>query len=199
MVQLDLQRVSDKSFTMKIIFIFIFFIFSLWKTIAQDVTPKILKIINASEYKPDKNNGDGVFVAQHQQTKKWGMFQAWSENEIKQMIPMQYDSIDFFGFNAKMTGVWNKGKVGIFLSPWSFSEETAKQTVACLYDGYKIFEVEKTVSDGLGSYRKYFDYVAVKKDSLWAWIDWMTGELKTDFKYDLEKEKMPYPGFEQEN
>lgn len=87
----------------------------------------------------------------------------------------------------------------IFLSPWSFSEETAKQTEACLYDGYKIFDVEKTVSDGIGSYRKYFDYLAVKKGGLWAWIDWMTGELKTEFLYDLEKEQMPYPGFEQVN
>jgi hypothetical protein len=42
-------------------------------------------------------------------------------------------------------------------------EENAKQTVECLYNGYKIFEVEKTVSDGIGSYRKYFDYLAVEK------------------------------------
>lgn len=165
---------------------------------AQTVSEKVLKKINASAYKSDTNNEDGVFVAQHQQTKKWGMFQAWSEKDIKQMIPMQYDSIDFFGFNAKMTGVWNKGNVGIFLSPWSFGEENAKQTVECLYDGYKIFEVEKTAYDSYSSYRKYFTYLAVQKDGLWAWIDWMTGELKTDFSYDLEKELMPYPDFEQE-
>ena len=178
-------------------FYVISFSFAFFIVNAQDVTPKILKKINAAEYKPDKNNGDGVFVAKNIETKKWGMYQTWSEADIKEMIPPQYDSIDFFGFNAKLTGVWNNGKVGIYQSPWSFGEEDAKQTVECLYDGYKIFEVEKTVSDGLGSYRKYFDYVAVKKDSLWAWIDWMTGELKTEFLYDLEKEKMPYPGFEQ--
>jgi hypothetical protein len=87
---------------------------------SQTVSEKMLKKISAAAYMPDLNNKDGVFVAQHQQTKKWGMFQACSEKDIKQMIPMQYDSIDFFGYNAKLTGVWNKGKVGIFLSPWSY-------------------------------------------------------------------------------
>ena len=166
---------------------------------SQEITPKILKKIQATEHKLDVNNGDGVFVAKNKKTKKWGMYQAWSEQDIKEMIPPEYDSIDFFGFNSKLTGVWNKGKVGIYPSPWSYGEEEAKQTVECLYEGYKIFNVEKTVSDGLGSYRKYFVYVAVKKDGLWAWIDWMTGELKTDFIFDLEKEQMPYPEFEQEN
>jgi hypothetical protein len=181
----------------KIATITLLFIASL--SYAQEITPDILKKINASELKLDENNGDGVFVAKNKKTNKWGMYQAWSVNEIKEMIPPQYDSIDFFGFNAKLTGVWNNGKVGIYKSPWSYGEEDAKQTVECLYDGYKIFNVEKTVYDGLGSYRKYFDYVAVKKDGLWAWIDWMTGELKTDFIFDLEKEQMPYPDFEQEN
>lgn len=166
---------------------------------AQEITPAILKKINASEHKLDVNNEDGVFLAKNKKTKKWGMYQAWSVKDIKEMIPPQYDSIDFFGFNAKLTGLWNNGKVGIYQSPWSYGEVDAKQTVECLYEGYKIFNVEKTVYDGLGSYRKYFDYVAVKKDGLWAWIDWMTGELKTDFIFDLEKEQMPYPDFEQEN
>jgi hypothetical protein len=162
---------------------------------AQEITPTILKKINASEYKLDENNGDGVFVAKHKKTEKWGMFQAWSEKDIKEMIPMAYDSIHFFEFNAKFTGVWNRGKVGVYISPWSF--EIGKQTIACIYDDYKTFNVEKTINDGIGRYNKYFTYLAVKKDGLWAWIDWMTGELKTEFIYDLEKEQMFYPEFEQ--
>jgi hypothetical protein len=168
-------------------------------TFGQEITPSILKKINASEYKLDENNGDGVFIAKNKKSKKWGMYQAWSEKDIKEMIPPMYDSIDFFEFNAKLTGVWLNGKVGVYMSPWTYGEEDAKQTVQCLYEGYKIFNVEKTVYDGLGSYRKYFDFVAVKKDGLWAWIDWVTGELKTEFIFDLEKEQMPYPEFEQEN
>jgi hypothetical protein len=170
---------------------------------AQDddewVTKKMLKKIRAIDYKLDMNNGDGVFIAQHRKTKKWGMFQAYSEKVIEEKIPMQYDSIDFFGFNAYLTGVWIAGKVGIYTSPWSFAEEDVRQSVDCLYDDYKIFEVGRTMNDrdGYGSYKKYFTYVAVKRDGLWAWIDWQTGELMTEFEYDLEKEKMPYPLWEQ--
>ena len=164
---------------------------------AQEITPAILKKLNASEYKLDFKNGDGVFIAKNQKTKKWGMFQAWSINDVNEMIPMSYDSIHFFNVNAKFTGVWNNGKVGIFISPWSF--ETGKQTVECLYDDYRSFNVERTIVDDIGRYNKYFTYLAVKKDGLWAWIDWMTGELKTEFLYNLEIEQMPYPDFEQEN
>jgi hypothetical protein len=151
------------------------------------------------QIKPDTENGDGVALVRHAKTAKWGMIQQLNRNDIQWLIPMEYDTIDFFRFNAKLTGVWNQGKVGLFLSPWTYGEEEAKQTVSCIYDDYKIFNVEKTVSDGIGNYRTYVDYVAVKKDGLWAWIDWMTGELKTDFIVDLEKEKMPYPEFDQEN
>ena len=151
------------------------------------------------QIEPDNGNGDGVALVRHAKTAKWGMIQQLNSNDIQWLIPLEYDAIDFFGFNAKLTGVWNNGKVGIYLSPWTYGEEEAKQTVDCLYEAYKIFNVEKTVYDGLSNYRKYFDYVAVKKDGLWAWIDWMTGELKTDFLYDLDKEQMPYPEFEQEN
>jgi hypothetical protein len=151
------------------------------------------------QIKPDTENGDGVALVRHAKTAKWGMIQQLNRNDIQWLIPMEYDTIDFFRFNAKLTGVWNQGKVGLFLSPWTYGEEQAKQTVSCIYDDYKIFNVEKTVSDGIGNYRTYVDYVAVKKDGLWAWIDWMTGELKTDFIVDLEKEKMPYPEFDQEN
>jgi len=166
-------------------------------SISQTISAKILKNINASDYKSDEVNEDGVFIAQHAKTKKWGMFQAFSEKEITILIPMEYDSVDYFGFNAKVTGVWTKDKVGIYISPWTYGE--GKKTVECLYDDYKIFDIERTVKDNYGSYRKYFTYVAVKQNGLWAWIDFMTGGLKTEFLYDLEKRKMPFPEFEQEN
>lgn len=159
---------------------------------AQEITPKILKKIGASEYKMDRYNEDGVFIAKNKKTKKWGMFQAWSESDIKEMIPMAYDSIHFFQFNGLVTGVWNQGKVGLFPSPWSF--EDAMQTVECLYDGYKIYDVEKYTDSG---YPITVVYVAVKKNGLWAWIDWKTGELKTEFEYDLTEAKMPYPHYDQ--
>ena len=157
------------------------------------------KKFNADLIEYDLENGDGVAKIRSASTGLWGIMQSLNKEQQELHIPMVYDSVDFIGYNAKLTGVWLRGKVGIYMSPWTYGAENAKQTVACLYDDYKIFNVEKTIHDGLGGYRKYFDYVAVKKDGLWAWIDWMTGELKTEFLYDLEKEQMPYPDFEQEN
>jgi hypothetical protein len=146
----------------------------------------------------DWGNGDGVFKARLKRTKKWGMYQNIG-NRLQTMIPAQYDSISFFGWNGAFTSVWNNGKVGIYQSPWRFGEKEAKQTVDCLYDDYKRFNVEKVINSN-GYYSKAdVLYLAVKKGRLWAWIDWMTGELKTDFLYDIEKEKMPYPEFIQEN
>ncbi len=165
----------------------------------QENTALLLQKTNASELQFDTTNEDAVFIAKNKLTNKWGMYQGYANHDIKELIPPAYDSIDFFGYNAKLTGVWLDGKVGLYTSPWTYGSKKAKQTVECLYDGYKIFQVEKTVNDGLSTYQSYVDYVAVKKEGLWAWIDWMTGELKTDFLYNLDKEQMPYPEFEQEN
>ena len=147
----------------------------------------------------DWNNGDGVFKARIEKSKKWGMYQKLGGNTLTTLIPAAYDSISFFEYNAKFTAVWNSGKVGIYLSPWSYGEDTEKQTVPCLYEDYKIFNVEKSIySEGYYRYGTVV-HVAVKKNGRWAWIDWMTGELKSDFLYDLETEKMPFPEFEQIN
>lgn len=141
---------------------------------SQEITPSILKSIQALEHKLDTNNGDGVFVAKNEKSKKWGMYQAWSEKNIQELIPPVYDSIDFFGFNAKLTGVWKNGKVGIYISPWSFNEN-ARETVGCKYDAYKIYNF---------SNRKY-PYLAVQKDGKWGWVDWLTGKDRSYFYEEL--------------
>lgn len=140
--------------------------------------------INASKHDFDPYNEDGVFKAQHKNTKKWGMFQLLGD-EFKELIPMEYDSVNYFSFNGEFTAVYNNGKMGIYLSKWNF--ENAYQSIPCEYDDYKRY----TVPD------KNIRYLALKKDSLWAWADWMTGEIKTEFMYNLEIEQMPYPNYEQ--
>lgn len=149
-------------------------IFSCTVTFGQEITPAILKKINASEHKLDVNNGDGVFLAKNKETKKWGMYQAWSDKDITEMIPPQYDSIDFFGFNSRFTGVWKNGKVGIYLSTWSFNEN-ARQTIACKYEAYKVYNFDN---------RKY-PYLAVKKEGKWGWVDWLTGKERSYFYEEL--------------
>jgi len=109
----------------------------------------------------DQGNGDGVFKARSMKTQKWGMYQGL--DEIRTLIPAQYDSLDFFNWNYPFTGVYKEGKVGIYTSAWSV--DSAHETVPCEYDDYKIIEGN----------RSYF--LAVMKDDKWSWIDWREGKL----------------------
>lgn len=134
----------------------------------------------------DLGNGDGVFKAQHPETGKWGMYQMMMEDELIQLIPMEYDSIKFFGFNGLFTEVYNGGKLGIYTSYFSFGSD-ARQTVPCAYDGSKTYTVEG----------KYGTYLALKKGDFWGWVDWVSGEEKSEFKYRL-KGDLPYPDYQSE-
>ncbi|WP_415370779.1 WG repeat-containing protein [Patiriisocius sp. Uisw_047] len=132
----------------------------------------------------DPNNGDGALKARSKKTKKWGMYQFLDMNmEEKELIPMQYDSLNFYPFNGKYTAVYNNGKVGFYLSYWSYDEQ-AKQTVACKYDDYKRFD-----TDGVSK-------LAVKKNGKWGWVDWLTGEEKSEFIYK-SPDDLPYPHYKQ--
>ena len=132
----------------------------------------------------DPNNGDGALKARSKKTKKWGMYQFLDMNmEVKELIPMQYDSLNFYPFNGKYTAVYNNGKVGFYLSYWSYDEQ-AKQTVACTYEDYKRFD-----SDGVSK-------LAVKKNGKWGWVDWLTGEEKSEFIYP-STDDLPYPHYKQ--
>lgn len=132
----------------------------------------------------DEGNGDGVFKARNKLSKKWGMYQSLGENDITTLIPAKYDSIRFFGYNSKYTAVYNNGKVGIYLSYWSY-EDNAKQTVPCLYDDYKRFDAYGTAK------------LAIKKGRKWGWIDWLTGEERSEIKYETP-EDLPYPHYKQD-
>ena len=154
--------------------------------LSQDIPRKILKNINAVDYKYNGPNSDGVFKAKHKKTGKWGMFQLDPDQKSSnELIPMAYDSINAFHFNGNVTGVWNDGKVGLYSSYFSYGED-ARQTVECLYDDFRRITVWRD--------RQKSEYTAVKKDSLWAWIDWKTGELQTKFLYKTTEE-LPYPRF----
>ena len=132
----------------------------------------------------DPNNGDGALKARSKKTKKWGMYQFLDMNmEVKELIPMQYDSLNFYPFNGKYTAVYNNGKVGFYLSYWSYDEQ-AKQTVACAYEDYKRFD-----TDGVSK-------LAVKKNGKWGWVDWLTGEEKSEFTYN-STDDLPYPRYKQ--
>lgn len=125
--------------------------------------------------------GDGVFKSRDKKTEKWGLYQ-WHYGtkltEVNELIPMRYDSLHFFGFNELYMPVFYEGKVGIYLSELSYHEK-AKESLPCIYDEYKVVNVH--ARDG---YPRARPYMAVAKDGKWAWVDWLKGELKTEFIYD---------------
>ncbi|MCV9385491.1 WG repeat-containing protein [Reichenbachiella ulvae] len=152
---------------------------------AQFPEKELKKKLKADRIEMDEGNGDGVFKARNKKTKKWGMYQWQFEGlQTQELIPMQYDSVRYFPFNGNYTAVYQGSKVGFYLSYWSYGDE-ARETVACIYDDYKRFTAEGVPK------------LAVKKNESWGWVDWMTGEEKSEFKY-ATPEDLPYPYYKQE-
>lgn len=143
------------------------------------------RILGADIVEFDPYNGDGAMRIRIANTQKCGMFQAYSETEFKELIPAQYDSLHFFRWNGKYTTVFNNGKLGLYLSKWSYDED-ARETIPCVYDELKFIDIHG------------FKYLAVRKDDMWAWADWRTGEIHTDFIYS-SLEKLPNPSWKQSN
>lgn len=142
------------------------------------------KLDYIDDIKWDTNNGDGVMIARSQKTHKWGMYQGWN-GEYSELIPMKFDSIQFFSWNAYFTMVFNDGKAGAYLCKWSYDSQT-KQSVPCIYEDYQKYKYNNQI------------YLAVKKEGNWGWVDWLSGEEKSDFIY-LSKEDLPYPNYKQLN
>ncbi len=86
------------------------------ETWAIDTFKESKKKLNADILIFDEGNGDGVFKARNKASKKWGMYQSLGEKDITTLIPAKYDSIRFYSYNSKYTAVYNKGKVGMYLS-----------------------------------------------------------------------------------
>lgn len=145
---------------------------------------ELKKKLKADKIEMDEGNGDGVFKARNKKTKKWGMYQWMYEGvSTTELIPMEYDSLRYFPFNGAFTAVYNDGKVGFYLSAWSY--EDAKQTVPCIYENYQRFRINNLI------------YLALQKNGKWGWVDWLTGEEKSEFIYDT-KDDLTTPNFEQQ-
>ena len=144
---------------------------------------ELMKKLKADKIEIDENNGDGVFKARNKQSKKWGMYQWTFEGvNVKELIPMEYDSVQYIPFNGAFTAVYKAGYVGFYLSAWSFVD--ARQTVPCLYEDYQRYTINQRT------------YLAVKKNGLWGWVDWLTGDEKSAFFFET-KEELTTPNFEQ--
>jgi len=133
----------------------------------------------------DEGNGDGVFMAKSKKTRLWGMYQyVYDGLTIKTLIPPKYEKLNYFPFNSPFTAVYKNGKVGFYLSSWSYGSQ-ACESVACLYDDYQRF----TTDDGAIR-------LAVKRDNHWGWINWLTGKEMSEFTYPTPQD-LPYPSWKQ--
>ena len=177
--------------TKNILISLIVLIFTINNTYAQSFPKdKIKKKLKASKIEMDAGNGDGVFKAKSKKAKKWGMYQWMFEGtKVKELIPMEFDKVDYFPFNGSFTAVYIDGKLGIYLCEWSYGDD-AKQTVDCKYDEMKRYNVKKDKYSGGTT------YLAMKRDRKWGWVNWLTGEEMTEFIYDIAGD-VPYPKFDQ--
>ncbi len=131
------------------------------------------ELLSADVVLPDPNNGDGIYKVRNADSKLWGMYQYLSTPDT--LIPMEYDSLDFFYFNGAITPVYRNGKVGFYA--WG---ETG-QTVPCRYDGYekKWYKWSRTSPEMF--------YMLVQRDGKWGVVDWWTGEELTPFEADTKE------------
>jgi hypothetical protein len=124
---------------------------------------QMLRKFKADTLALDEINQDGAFKLRGKRSGKWGLYQ-WLYRGLmtRELIPMKYDSLDFIGFNAPFTRVYQEGKHGVYLSGWSY--EDARESVPCIYDDSQIVRQDNQTC------------LAVQKNGQWLWINWETGQ-----------------------
>jgi len=141
---------------------------------------QMLRKFKADTLALDEINQDGAFKLRGKRSGKWGLYQ-WLYRGLMtiELIPMEYDSIDFIGFNAPFTTVYQESKHGVYLSGWSY--EDAHETVPCIYDDSQLIRQGNRL------------YIAVKKNAKWFWVNWKTGEELSNITADSWEELPPCP------
>jgi len=141
---------------------------------------QMLRKFKADTLALDEINQDGAFKLRGKRSGKWGLYQ-WLYRGLMtiELIPMEYDSIDFIGFSAPFTTVYQEGKHGVYLSGWNDPE--AHETVPCIYDDSQLIRQGNRL------------YIAVKKNAKWFWVNWKTGEELSNITADSWEELPPCP------
>jgi len=129
--------------------------------ITQKEIAKKMKQFNADSILFDYINGDDLYLLRSVESGLWGMYQ-----EGKVIIPMEYEYINFFGWNEQFTFVQKNSKWCIYY--YGFSD--GDHTTYCGYDKLKKFT------------HKNYLYVAGKRDGRWSWVNWHNGNTTHDKK-----------------
>lgn len=127
----------------------------------QAIMAKKMKQHDADSIIFDHINQDDVYILKGKKTGLWGMYQAGQE-----LIPMQYEHINFSGWNDPFTFVKKNEKWCIYYGIFDDDEHL----VHCGYDELKKFE------------HKDYLYVAGKKDGKWHWVNWYNGSITNSNK-----------------
>jgi hypothetical protein len=113
-----------------------------------------MKEFNADSILFDYINQDDMYLLRSAETGLWGLYQ-----KINIIIPMEYEEINFYGWNAPFTFVKRDGKWCVYYG--RFGEDD--QASYCGYDELKKF-----------THQNYL-YVAAKREGKWSWINWSNG------------------------
>ena len=122
---------------------------------------KKMKQHNADSILFDYINGDDVYNLRNSTTGLWGMYQSG-----KELIPMEYEHIEFYGWNEPFTFVKKDGFWCIYYGGFN----TENHDTFCGYEELKKFT------------HKNFLYVAGKQDGKWRWVNWYNGSVNNDSK-----------------
>lgn len=115
----------------------------------------------------DHINGDLVYKMRSETNGLWGMYQG----DVV-IIPAEFDSVAFFGWNDPFTIVGNNGKLGIYTSNF---DDSGKLSVDCKYEDFHTYTYE-------GQF-----WLAGKRDGKWRWVNWFNGnETSQEFDYHQE-------------
>ncbi len=124
----------------------------------------------------DRINGNDIFIARQGRLRKWGMYKGKDVNNLDQLIPNEFDSLEFFPSNNNFSPVYLGGKVGFY----TMVDYEVKKIASTEYEAFKRVKLND------------LDYLAVQKQGRWGWMDWYSGEIKVN-SISPEFEKLPTP------
>ncbi len=148
-----------------------------------DLSEEELVFINAIRRKKgfdfiefDRVNNNEIFRARLSRLRKWGMFRGFDVDNLEQLIPGEYDSLEFFPSNNTFTPVYLAGNIGFY----TMVDGKVKKIADAEYEAFKRVEINES------------EYLAVQKQGKWGWMDWFDGEIKVN-SISPSFDKLPTP------
>lgn len=124
----------------------------------------------------DRVNKSEIYMARQSRLRKWGILKGFDPNTSKELVPVEFDSLDFFPSNKSFTAAYLGGKIAFF----NYIDGNVKKISEPIYEDYKSAEFNDML------------YLAVKRQGKWGWMDWTDGEIKIK-SISPSFDKLPQP------